>query len=144
MTTYHVDTTSVALAESFRAAEEKVAQERGAFSLFGLFETEEFIGRWDLVAAASWLDTWYNPIKELIDALSAHFDVKDWKIVSGVVPMQTDSDFAQAITRKYQFEHQVEELGNVYVNGVYISHAFLITSNPSLAPARIIAEPVAA
>jgi len=48
----------------------------------------------------------------------------------------------QAITRKYHFEHQVEEIGSTYVNGLYITHAFLITSNPSPAPAP--AQPVAA
>ena len=144
MTTYHVDTASLMLAERFRIAEEKVAEERGSFSLFGLFETEDMPGRWDLVASAPWLETGYSGIKRLIDALRAHFDGKDWQGVSVVVPMTTETDFVRAITRKYQFEHQVEEIGSTYANGVYISHAFLITSNPSPSPAQVIAEPVAA
>jgi len=144
MTTYYVDTASIALAESFRAAEEKVAEERGEFCLFGLFETEDAPNSWDLVAAAPWLDASSHRIKDLIDAVSTYFSVKDWKRISAAFPMTTDSDFAQAITRKYQLKHQVEEIGNTYVNGVYISHAFLITSNPSPSPARSVAEPVAA
>ena len=83
-----------------------------------------------------------NSIKELIDALSAFFSVEDWKIIAAVLPMKAHSDFVQAITRKYQLEHQVEEIGSVYVIGVYISHAFLITSNSSPMPAP--AQPVAA
>ena len=136
MTTYQVDTDSIILAEKFRAAEERVAEERGPFVLFGLFETEDAPYSWDLVAAAPWLDASRHRIKEIIDVVSSYFPVKDWKRVSSVVPMTTDSDFAQAVTRKYRIEHEVEEIGNVYVNGVYISHAFLITSNPSHAPAR--------
>lgn len=144
MTTYQVDTLSAALAEEFCKAEAKVAQECGNFSLFGLFETEEMPGKWDLVAAAPWLDRTRHPIKEVIDAVSKHFSVKDWKIISVVVTMKTDSDFAQAITRKYYLEHQVEEIGNTYVNGVYISHTFLITSNASPVPAPAAKELAAA
>ena len=144
MTTYRVDTASIMLAEKFRIAEERVAEERGSFSLFGLFETEEMPGKWDLVASAPWLETGYNGIKGLIDALRVHYKADGWQAVSVVVPLTPDSDFVQAITRKYHIEHEVEEIGNTYVNGVYISHAFLITSNPSPAPARAIAEPVAA
>lgn len=144
MTTYHVDTASITLAEKFRIAEEKVAEERGSFSLFGLFETEDMPGKWDLVASAPWLETGYSGIKGLIDALRVYYDAKGWQTVSVVVPLTTDSDFVQAITRKYHFEHQVEEIGTTYVNGVYISHAFLITSNPSPSPARVTAEAVPA
>jgi hypothetical protein len=139
MNDYRVDTTSVVIAESFRKAEEKIAQKWGGFALFGLFEIEDHPGRWDLVAAAPWLDTNRDGIRKLIDLVNEHFKAKEWQIISTIVPMKTDSDFAQAITRKYHFEHQVEEIGNTYVNGVYVSHAFLITSNahPSPAPAAL-------
>ncbi len=141
MTTYIVDTTSVGVAEKFREAEEKVARQRGSFTLFALFEREEAPGKWDLVAAAPWLDTSRNDIKELIDTLNAYFSVKDWKIIATVVPMKESSDFVQAITRKFHFEHQLEEIGSTYVNGVYITHAFLITANPS--PRPVTEQPVA-
>lgn len=142
MTAYIVDTTSVVVAEKFREAEEKVAQQRGGFTLFGLFELEDLPGKWDLVAAAPWLETSRNAIKELIEAVGAAYGVEDWRIIAAVVPMKEESDFVQAITRRYHFEHQVEEIGNTYVNGVYITHAFLITSNPS--PTPVTAQPVAA
>lgn len=142
MTTYIVDTTSVGIANRFRDAEQEVARQRGGFSLFALFEREETPGKWDLVAAAPWLETSRNEIRELIDAVSTVFSVKDWKIIATVVPMKGASDFVQAITRKYHLEHGLEEIGSTYVNGVYITHAFLITSDPSLAPAP--AQPVAA
>ncbi len=140
MRDYTVDTTSVHLAERFREAEREVAQQRGGFTVFGLFELEDMPGNWDLVAAAPWLDTSRNSIKELIDTLNAFFSVEDWKIIATVVPMKESSDFVQAITRKYHFEHQLEEIGSTYVNGLYITHAFLITSNP----APVTAQPVAA
>ena len=144
MNDYNVDTSSLVIAEKFRGAEAEVAQNRGEFAVFGLFEIEDHPGRWDLVAAAPWLDSSRSSIRELIDAVSQYFSVKDWKIISTVVPMKTDSDFAQAITRKYHLEHEVEEIGNVYVNGVYVKHAFLITSNSNLLPALVMPQPVAA
>lgn len=142
MTAYIVDTTSISIADKFREAEEKVARQRGGFTLFGLFELEDLPGRWDLVAAAPWLEASSNGIKELIDVVAPAFGDTDWKIVVGVVPMKGSSDFVQAITRKYHFEHQLEEIGSTYVNGVYITHAFLITSNSS--PAPMTAQPIAA
>lgn len=144
MRNYFVDTTSVNVAEKFREAEERVAQNRGGFTLFGLFEMEEPTGKWDLVAAAPWLGTNRNAIQDLIDALGTYFSVEDWQIIGAVVPMEPSSDFVQAIARKYRFEHQVEEVGTTYVNGLYISHAFLITSNPSPSPAPAVRQPVAA
>lgn len=144
MTRYTVDTTTAKIVEKFREAEEKVARERGGFSLFGLFELEELPGSWDLVAAAPWLSTSRNDIKELIDALSAFFDVKDWKIVAAVVPIREPSEFVDAVTSKYRVEHEVEEIGRLYLSGLYINHAFLITANPAPTPAPAQREPVAA
>ena len=129
MTTYMVDKTSGIIAERIRRAEEKVARERGGFSLFGLFEREDVPGKWDLVAAAPWLAERGAGIKQIIDLVGAVFDAKDWAIIATVVPLETESDFVQAITRKYTLEHGLEEIGNVYVNGTYVNHAFLITAN---------------
>ena len=142
MTNYVVDTATTKIVEKFRAAEEQVAQERGRFSLFGLFELEEVSGKWDLVAAAPWLSASRNDIQELIDELNAFFNVQDWKIIAAVVPIKEPSDFVDAVNQKYHLEHGIEEIGRTYVNGLYISHAFLITSNPS--PAQVAKQPVAA
>lgn len=120
-----------------------MAQDRGGFTLFGLFEMEEPTGNWDLIAAAPWLGTNRNAIQEIIESVSAHFSVEDWQIIAAVVPMEPSSDFVRAITRKYRFEHQVEEIGTTYVDGLYISHAILITSNPSPSPAPAARQPVA-
>jgi hypothetical protein len=145
MNNYRVDTAAVTIAEKFRKAEEEVARDRGGFVLFGLFEMEDHPGKWDLVAAAPWLDTLSTSgIKEVIDAVSRHFSAKDWEIISVVVTMKTDSEFAQAVTRKFHLEHEVEEIGNTYVNGVFISHAFLITSNQNPSPVPAAQEAVAA
>ena len=142
MTTYTVDKISVSIAEKLREAEKIVAMQHGDFTLFGLFELEESPGKWDLVAAAPWLETRRNKIADLIEMLGAVFDVKDWKIISAVVPMKVTSDFVQAITQKYDIDHSLEEIGNTYVNGTYINHAFIITSNKS--PVTIIEQSLAA
>lgn len=142
MTTYDVDKTSVKLAELFRDAEEKAAEQRGGFTLFGLFQVEDVPGQWELVAAAPWLKGGSGGIRDLVEIVEAAGEYESRRQLARVVPMNDDSDFVEAITRRYRLEHALEEIGNVYVNGVYITHAFLITSN--LSPASVLPEPVAA
>ena len=126
-----VDTRSIDIGAKFRAAEESVSKAWGDFTLFGLFEREENPGKWDLVASAPWLTTGRVGIDALIERIGAYFDVKDWKIISAVVPLDETSDFVLAITQRYHWEHQFTEVSHTIINGLPIYHAFIITSNPS-------------
>ena len=132
------------IAQKLRFAEEKVAEERGDFLLFGLFERQETPGRWDLVASAPWLATGRGGIGELIALLRKNMDTGDWKVVSRVVLLDPTAEFVEWVTTHYALNHQVEEVYSGGFSDVAVGHAFLITSNPSPAPARVRAEPVAA
>jgi len=44
------------LFEKLESLEKKIADERGEFSLFGLFLREDAEDRWDIVVAAPWLN----------------------------------------------------------------------------------------
>lgn len=136
-----VDHKALEAAERFRRMESIIARERGGFNLFGLFQEEEAGSGWTLVAAAPWLDAGGAGIRQLVTLLNDATSVKEWNIIATVLTIAPSSDFVQAITRKYHFEHQVEEIGNVYVNGLYISHAFIITA---ALPAAITEQPVVA
>lgn len=130
------------MAQKFRAAEEKVAEERGGFYLFGLFERQRAPGRWDLVASAPWLRTDRDGTVELIVLLRDKMDTDDWKIIASVFPIEPSGDYVKWITSNYRLDHQVEEVFDSGFSNVALGHAFLITSNPS--PASVTALPVAA
>lgn len=132
------------IAQKLRVAEEKVAEERGGFLLFGLFERQETAGRWDLVASAPWLRTGRDGIGELITLLRKNMDTGDWKVVSRVVPLDPSAEFVEWVTTHYMLNHQLEEVYSGGFSDVAVGHAILITSNPSPSPARVVAEPIAA
>lgn len=137
------------MAQKFRDAEEQVSDELGEFYLFGLFERERIPGRWDVVASAPWLKTDRDGTHRLIVALREKMDVQDWKLIGAVVPLEPSAFFVQGVINQFYLEHQVEEINEFFplnqgTIGIRIGHAFLITSNPSPAPARMSAEPVAA
>ncbi len=123
------------MAEKFRAAEEKVAEERGEFYLFGLFERQRSPGRWDLVASAPWLKTDRDGTVELIVLLRDKMDTEDWKVIGGVFPTEPTADFVKWITSNYYLNHQVQEERDSGFSNVAIGHAILITVNRSPAPA---------
>lgn len=132
----------VSMAAKFREAEEKVSRQCGEFYLFGLFERERSPGRWDLVASAPWLKTDYEGTQEIIALLRNHTEIEDWKLVTGVFPLEPSVDFVKWITQRYHLEHRVEEVYNVVLDGITINRAFIITANPQ--PARMMPQPVAA
>ena len=128
------------MAHKFRAAEEKVAAARGPFTLFGLFKQAK--GRWDLVVSASWLKTDFEGTQEIIILLRDHMQIQDWDLIGAVFPLEPSADYVRWITSRYKMEHEAIELAGALINDVPITHAFLITSNPS--PASVTAQPVAA
>ena len=135
-----IDSDEILMARKFRAAEEKVSEERGGFRLFGLFERQQTPGRWDLVAAAPWLKTDRDGTLELIVLLRDKMDTEDWKIVGAVFPIEPTSEWVQLVNDMYHFDHRVEEIFDPSRGGVHIGHAILITSNLNPTPARATSE----
>ncbi len=130
------------IAQKFRQAEEKVSAKRGGFYLFGLFERETRPGWFDLVASAPWLQTDRDGTEELVVLLREHLDLEDWRMIAAAFPLEPSADYVKWFTKRFHLEHQVEERYNAVFNGVPVSHAFLITANPS--PTLVTQQPVAA
>lgn len=133
---------AILMAEKFRDAEKKVAEERGEFYLFGLFERQHSLGRWDIVASAPWLKTDRDGTVELIVLLRDKMDTEDWNIIGGVFPLDPSAEFVKWVTSNHPLNHEVQEVPDSGFSNVAIGHAILITANPSPAPAP--AQPVAA
>lgn len=125
------------MAQKLRVAEEKVAEKRGGFHLFGLFEHEQAPGRWDLVASAPWLKTDREGTLELVALLRAGMDTGDWTPVVGVFPIEPSADYVQWATSHYDFKHQVKEVFASGFGNEAVGHALLITADRSPASATL-------
>lgn len=116
------------LTENVRRAEEMLAREHGGFFLFGLFQTEETAGKWDVVASAPWLTTARPGIQQIVNGLEKSLSAEDWLKIAGIVPLSPDTGFVWAVTRIFQAEHGVQETGAFVSEDTYINRAFIITA----------------
>lgn len=116
------------LTENVRRAEEMLAREHGGFLLFGLFQTEETAGKWDVVASAPWLTTARPGIQQVVNGLGDYLSAEDWLKIASVVPLSPDTDFVRAMTRLFQAEHGIYETGPFVSGDISISRAFIITA----------------
>ncbi len=128
------------MAQKFRDAEEQVAQEKGGFYLFGLFEREQIPGRWDLLASAPWLKTDREGTYQLIVTLRERMSIDDWKLIGAVIPREPSDFYVSATMNLFDLKHQVEEVNDFFPSsqgtyGIRIGHAFLITADRHPAPA---------
>ena len=117
------------LTENARRAEGALAQQHGDFLLFGLFQTEETAGKWDVVASAPWLMTARPGIQQIVDGLGNSLSAEDWLKIASIVPLNPDTSFVRTMTRLFQVEHGVQETGGFVSGDIHIHRAFIITAN---------------
>ncbi len=116
------------LMESVRGAEGTMAREYGEFILFGLFQTEETAGKWDVVVSAPWLTTNRMGIQRVVDGLSAFLAPGNWSQIGGVVPLPPDSEFVRTAARIFRVEHKVSETSSFNIGDVQVIRAVVITA----------------
>jgi len=57
--------------DTFRKAMQRIASQKGDFTLYALFKRANGVGNWDLVVSASWLPkSRYQAISEIVDLLA--------------------------------------------------------------------------
>lgn len=116
------------LTENVRRAEGALAREHGGFFLFGLFQTEETAGKWDVVASAPWLTTARPGIQQIVSGLGDYLTAEDWLKIASIVPVSPDTNFIRTMTRLFRAEHEVQEAGAFVSEDIYINRAFIITA----------------
>lgn len=125
------------LVKKFQAAEKAISLVRGSFLLFVLAERDEAPGKWDLLVSAEWLEINRNGIDQMVDALKPYLEPTDWRHLASITPLSPSMKYVQWIAQKYGFQHEVLEVANTFWDGVFVSHAFLITADKSPAPAAL-------
>lgn len=125
-----------------QAAEKAMTSARGHFVLFVLAERETAPGKWDLLVSAPWLETNRQGVQLMVDALKTHLTPTDWLQLASITPLPPALDYVQWIARKYDVQHDNQEVINTFWDSLFIPHGYVITANPS--PAPVTAQPVAA
>ena len=123
-------------------AETAIASLHGQFVLFVLAEREEAPGKWDLLVSAAWLDTSRQGVQQMVDSLRPYLTESDWLALASITPLAPDLEYVQWIARKYDVQHNGQEVIDTFWDSLFIPHGYVITASPS--PARVTAEPVAA
>ena len=121
------------LFDKFQQAEEELSREHGRFSLFGLFERRNLIGRWDVVLSASWLGTDYAARKWMVKNLQWRFTDEEWLKLAGVVPLNPVGEFVTDIGLLYPMEHGLKHIPSIVLSGLEINRGVIITANPEAA-----------
>jgi hypothetical protein len=121
------------LVERLQKAERALTSAHGPFVLFVLAERETAPGKWDLLISAPWLETNRKGIQQIVDALKAYLTPAEWLQLASITPLPPSMDYVQWIARKYDVQHDNQEVINVFWDTLFIPHGYIITANSSLA-----------
>ena len=78
----------------------------------------------------------------MVELLKPYLTDTDWLALASITPLAPTLEYVQWIAREYDVQHDNQEVINTFWNGLFIPHGYVITANPSPAPAA--AQPVAA
>ncbi|MDQ2799883.1 MAG: hypothetical protein M3Y13_09590 [Armatimonadota bacterium] len=124
------------LVDKCRNAAESLSRERGGFSLLALFEHDEVPGKWDLLFSAPWVKPGRQAIQSVVDALAPELSPEDWQSIVSVIPLDPSSAQVQGLVRRYGGENWVVEVANAVLDGIFVSHGFIISANTEPVEAR--------
>lgn len=117
--------------DRFTKLEQRIAEEKGAFSLFALFLREDAPDKWDLVVAAPWMATdRAKTLSYLTEQLKREFNPLELIRLSRIVIVDQHSPALEAINRAMRIEHSAVEMQNSNFFGLQMKHAYIITSQP--------------
>lgn len=136
------ENTEQGLVERLQTAEKAIASERGPFVLFVLAEREEAPGKWDLLVSAPWLDTSREGVQQMVDGLKTYLTPADWVQLASITPLPVSMEYVQQIARKYDVQHECQEVIHAFWDRLFIPHGYVITADLSSMPAP--AQPAAA
>lgn len=91
--------------ETLRAAMHGISQEKGEFTLFGLFMRPDAPGTWDLVVSAAWLEEGkLAGLSDFMEILSRYLTEDELKQLSRVVTVKEGDPALDAVLRAVSVE----------------------------------------
>lgn len=116
--------------EKFISIEEELADEKGSFVLFALFEREDaLLDKQDVVISASWLgENKKETLRFIVDKINSKLTSEELIRLSRVVLLEPTNDLVNDVNNTIYVEHGNVELVDYTFNGIPIKHARIITS----------------
>ena len=116
----------------FKEIESKLDREKGPFTLFAVFEREDFPNRWDLVVAAPWVESDNaQALRFLTAEMKQRLPTNELTRVSRVVLLDPADDRVRAITSEHPVEHGRIEIDEGSQYGLPVEHGYIITARPA-------------
>ena len=122
------------LLERFIKLEREVSKEMGAFNLFALFLREDEQDLWDIVVAAPWLAAdKRNAYKYLTGKLQKEFTTNEFLQFSHIAIIDNNNPGLAEMAKVTHIEHGLVEMRDQDFFGLPIKHAYIITSQATMA-----------
>jgi hypothetical protein len=118
------------LLEKYATIAQTIAQEKGPFKLFALFEPENIACEWDVVLSAEWLPG-KDKIETLgfvIDKIRAVLTHQEFLRVSGVVLLDVNEPFVKELQKFLEAHNNPKAFSHVEIEGVEIAKGRILIS----------------
>jgi hypothetical protein len=123
--------TNPELVKQFAGLEAHIAESRGDFTLFALFQREEVPDRWDLMIAAPWVGSDRRAAVEyFINEIEAFLGLQALRDLSRIVVLDPNEAAVKALNQAIRAEHGSVEVRDSNFFGLLVKHAYIITSKP--------------
>lgn len=118
------------IVDKFVEIEKEIASERGDFVLFALLEREERPGRWDVVAAASWLgDDKWPALNYIIDKIDHKLSREERGTLSMVALLNPTDEFVEMVNRQLTVtDGAPKDVSRTMLGDIYIPEGYVIRS----------------
>jgi hypothetical protein len=116
--------------DKFLFIEKEIAQEKGGFVLFALFEPEDAQGKWDVIISAPWIgDKKKEALNYITSKISSKLSWQEQVLLSRILLLDPSDDLVNHIHTMVEVEHGNNiRFTNSIFNGVHVKDAFIITS----------------
>ncbi|MFZ5447090.1 MAG: hypothetical protein ACOZFS_00430 [Thermodesulfobacteriota bacterium] len=118
------------LLNKLESLEKEIANEKGDFSLFGLFLREDAENRWDLVVSATWLNS--DSIEDLnyiASKLQSYLKNSELISISRIVILDLNDPIVQIINRTWGVQREYPlELNHLQIFNLPFKYAYIIIS----------------
>ena len=115
--------------DALKGIERKLSREKGAFTLFAVFERQDIPSHWDLVVAAPWIEQGNkNALKVLAAEMKERLSPKELERVSRIVLLHPGDANVRAITSEHSIEHGRLEIDEGSHYGFPAERGFVITA----------------
>ena len=111
--------------------EKEIADEKGEFSLFGLFLREDAENRWDLVVAAPWLNSdSMEDLNYIVSKLNIYLKNSELLSISRIVILELNDPMVQIITNNFGVARgRPFELNHPQIFKLPFKYAYIIISH---------------